>query len=107
MHGAVARPILVEEEAGLANGTADVLLAPLWWAIAKDGLVAGEVPPGAGWAWHVRHRSALNRPPRPAETAHRERIVLSEDEMEKVAKVTAQPRPPTEALRRVMAKRRR
>lgn len=40
-------------------------------------------------------------------TAHKERIVLSEEEMEKVAKVTAHPRPPTEALRRVMAKRRR
>lgn len=40
-------------------------------------------------------------------TAHRERIVLSEKEMEKVAEMNANPPNPTAALRRIMSKRKR
>jgi hypothetical protein len=40
-------------------------------------------------------------------TAHRQRIVLDDEEMEKVVAAVKNPRPPTEALKRLMAKRRR
>src|SRR5262249_30187709 len=44
-----------------------LLVAPLWWAIAKDGFTAGDVPPSAGWEWQAVHWSELKRPPSPAE----------------------------------------
>jgi hypothetical protein len=39
--------------------------------------------------------------------AHREKIVLSEKDMEKVGELVAHPRAPTDALRRVLAKKKR
>jgi hypothetical protein len=71
---------------------------------AKRGRRAAIIEPGSRQAVAEIVSPSLSQAEWPA---HREKVVLSGKDSEKVGELLAHPREPTEALRRVLAKKRR